>query len=160
MRPQSPVLEEEGGEGGSASFGFRCSLANHHSFGCLPRTSTSSANSTDGRSSSPHRHHVHAARPHLPFLAQTFSCFNVIGCKMTCCGSSLPLLRFASIDVRMVHGDLAMDSGLERSVGRWTGRGSAWASPSLLVLGRSVSSRYVCADILYDRSVEQGREGA
>ena len=57
--------------------------------------------------------------------------------------------------MRMVHGDLAMDSGLERSVGgpaeRVRGR------LPLLVLGRSVSSRYVCADILYDRS--GGRAG-
>ena len=118
---------------------------------------TSSANSTDGRSSSPHRHHVHAAWPHLPFLAQTFSSFNLIGCKMTCCGSSLSRSRFASIDMRTVHGDLARDSGLERSVGgpaeRVRGR------LPLLVLGRSVSSRYVCADILYDRSVGRAWKG-
>ena len=53
-----------------------------------------------------------------------------IGCKMTCCGSSLPRSRYASIDMRMVHGDLAMDSGLEPSVVRWTERASALASPS------------------------------
>ena len=78
-----------------------------------------------------------------------------IGCKTTCCRSSLSRSRFASIDMRMVHGDLARDSGFERSVGG-PAEGVRGRLP-LLVLGRSVSSRYVCADILYDRSSMEGR---
>ena len=53
-------------------------------------------------------------------------------------------------------GSLEVDSGgrdgREQASERVRGR--------LLVLGHSVSSRYVCADILYDRASERAGEGA
>ena len=56
----------------------------------------------------------------------------------------LPLFMGCWEVLRLIRGD-----GREQASERVRGR--------LLVLGHSVSSRYVCADILYDRASEQGR---
>ena len=85
--------------------------------------------------------------------------FSLIGCKMTCCGSSLSRSRFASIDMRMVHGDLARDSGLERSVGGPAERVRGRLPLSLFLAAPFHHVTYVSIYHTIGRSVEQGREG-